>query len=320
VKGHSPDGAVPLAEEAVERAGGGDHVGGFEDLGLETPENEAQTLGEEDAEVAIAVAREEPLAGTLDPKKLRIPHPSNYRDSPELPARRIATEWGDQPVGEHVGVPPVLTKFGRAMTMYDMESDDAWIAYTHAIEDMLRAAEVMHTETLHIIYGHGEFEGRAEAVRSIYVVDLKRYEVNSALGVTDWINSDVGTLPMELDLMNAIVPRNLSRFERARRRREKRAIRNARSGQALRQRRWRVLCAYGGSSRARPRSPQFRPHGRIRLGLRQDVVEGDFFRTAFSVAYRLRAEVTESTVVLSGSSDDGTRDAVAAADAFASCV
>jgi len=186
-------------------------------------ESEARKLGEEDAALAVKIAREESLGGTLDPKRLRIPHPSSYRDTAELPGRRIATEWGNGlPVDEGIVPPPVLTKFGRAAQVYDAGGDANWAAYTQAIEEALRDADVMHIETLHLVYGRAVNEDWVKTVRSTYVVDLNRYEVTSVLRVADPFTPDMGTLPLELDLMNAIVPRNLSRFERARRRRQNR--------------------------------------------------------------------------------------------------
>jgi hypothetical protein len=81
---------------------------------------------EHDASRIIEIAREVPLAGTIDPVRLQLGYDwqKSYIDSPELPARRIATEWEDFVDGVlEEKLPPTISRFGYAGAVWDLQSE-----------------------------------------------------------------------------------------------------------------------------------------------------------------------------------------------------
>jgi len=192
----------------------------------------ARKIGEEDAEIAIDIARERPLAGTPDPDTLEIAPPNAYQDSPELPARRIATEWDDylndddefvRELGiEPPNAPQVLSRFGRAKRVWIDGDDEAWSAYQDGLLDRLEEAEVRLIPTIYTVYPDPEI-GSFVDIRSLYVADESRYEGVGAPGRPD-DDAGEGTMALLEDhVQEAFVPRGEGRFRRWRRRRARRA-------------------------------------------------------------------------------------------------
>lgn len=176
----------------------------------------ARELGGNDACRAVKLARELPLAGRVDPGRLRLPSPDRYRDSPELPARRITSDW-DRRV-RHRGPDP-LALFGKARQAWDA-GDEQWAAYQDALFERLKDEEVMLVKTLHTVNFEDEYgEARFQDRYSVYVVDMRRFRVGPARGHTD---EDWGTILSEADVQYAFIPRNEPlrwRWRRWRRRR-----------------------------------------------------------------------------------------------------
>ena len=144
--------------------------------------------GAEDAEPLILLAKERPLAGNRgDPEKLRLPHPSEYQDSPELPARRVASDWADYPPGFNPFSPyeetrpNVLSRLpGHAGKAIEAEGD-VWDAYLQSLFDRMREADTLLAVTVYLAYGPWpDFNGEFSYVFSAYVADLGRYELREA--------------------------------------------------------------------------------------------------------------------------------------------
>ena len=190
--------------------------------------DEARTLGQVDAEPLIQLAQEVPLGGTGDPEKLRIPPPNEYRDSPELPARRVASEWDDLAPGvdpffalfsSSKTSPPVLSRLpGHAGQVYEASGktgEAAWGAYVEAVCDRMKESDVMMTTTVFMAFGpQPEFNGEFVYYFSAYVTDLRRYEARIAPGHNvegDWLWD-------ERVIQRAYLPKNLSRWEKRKRR------------------------------------------------------------------------------------------------------
>jgi hypothetical protein len=183
---------------------------------------EAKRLGREDASAAISLAQEVPLAGTVDPKNLNLPYdwPREYVDSPELPARRVATEWDDY-LGEGLPseLPPVLSRFGHGKQASDA-SEEVWYAWQDGLIETFKATSVLFFPTIHIREKFPD-EGTGEylMLRSMYVTDLRRYK---ALPSPTWFteSEEEGPLPLERYIQQCFLPLGLSRLAHRRRQRE----------------------------------------------------------------------------------------------------
>ncbi len=190
--------------------------------------DEARRLGAADSEPWIRLAQEVPLGGTGDPEKLRIPHPREYRDSPELPARRVVSEWDDVPPDSdpfQAGFlraetsPHVLSRLsGRAGEVYAVPGETgeaAWHAYVEGMFDRMKESNVVLTMTVFMAYGpQPEFNGEFVYYFSAYVTDLGRYEARTAPGHDiqgEWVWD-------ERCIQRAYLPRSLSRWEKRKRR------------------------------------------------------------------------------------------------------
>jgi hypothetical protein len=190
--------------------------------------DEGRQLGRADAEPLIQLAQEVPLAGTGDPEKLRIPPPWEYRDSPELPARRVASEWDDLPAGSDpfysrfMGAetsPHVLSRLpGHAGEVYAIPGEvgeGAWVAYIEGMFDRLKESNVLLTMTVFLAHGpQPDFNGEFIYYFSAYVTDLSRYEARTAPGHSiqgEWLWD-------ERAIQRAYLPRNLSWWEKRKRR------------------------------------------------------------------------------------------------------
>jgi hypothetical protein len=195
----------------------------------------ARRLGEDDAPRLIDIAQEVPLGGTGDPEKLQIPDPWCYRDSPELPARRVASDWDEYPhfhpydnpiypIGDNKPKPNVLTRIdGHAGEVYEdlppgEAGEEIWADYQAGLFQALEEAEVALVPTVYIAYGPSpDFNGEFTYIFSNYVVDLARYEPRSM--PQEQIQDDL--FAPELFLQRVCIPRGLSRWQKRRRRRAK---------------------------------------------------------------------------------------------------
>jgi hypothetical protein len=200
----------------------------------------ARRMGEEDAEIAIDIARERPL-GAPDPDELYIADPEDYRDSPELPARRIATEWDDylddrlEEYAIELGIPEdedatphVLSRFGRAKTVFKRGDEEAWSAYQDGLADRLEDADVLLVQTIYTVYPVLDEIGTLSPdldtntyreIRSLYVADLTRFEPVPVPGY-----GDEGAVA-EDHVQKGFVPRGEGRIRRWRRKRARRRAR-----------------------------------------------------------------------------------------------
>lgn len=183
----------------------------------------AKKLGIGDAEPLIRLAKEQPLAGRRgDPEKLHLPHPSTYQDSPEMPARRVASDWDDYPPGTdpfspyEESRPSVLSRLpGHAQEVFNAE-DHAWKTYLQALFDRMSESEALLTTTVYLAYGPWpDFNGEFSYVFSAYVADLHRYELREAPVHT----VDGELLWDERCFQRAFIPKDLSWLSKRRRRR-----------------------------------------------------------------------------------------------------
>lgn len=183
---------------------------------------EAKRFGREDAESAVAVARETPIAGTTDPDDLNLPYdwPRKYRDSPELPARRIASYWDDLDPGTFwpEGLPTSLVKFGHAKEAFDGADEDIWTTYVTTLNETAQAAEVIFIETVYMDYPYAEMPETYILIASTYVADLRRYEmIERTWRTMDYVAGEGRNSYDERCIMDSFIPRSMS--GRARRRR-----------------------------------------------------------------------------------------------------
>lgn len=162
----------------------------------------------------------------LDPSQLYIPYGNHYQDSPELPARRIASEWEDFRHSQPLPEPrrSVFTKFGHGTQVVEADPDDGdgevWDAYGDAITQTLKKAGVRLVLAYKSEY-YKQWYPTAEEdpypsceVFSLYAVDLLRWEPDFS-GVPV---SEDGEALFEGSLQEAIRPRTFSLMDRLRRR------------------------------------------------------------------------------------------------------
>jgi hypothetical protein len=197
-------------------------------MAKEITADRAREMGEEDAEAAIEIAREQPLSRrAFSANELRsIAHPSAYKDSPELPARRIATEWEAHRAGRddhalELGVEPpnaphVLSRFGRAKQVWKDGDDEAWFAYEGGFLDRLEEADVILVQTIYTVYP--DDVGTYVDIRSLYVADGMRYETVPVPGRPDPEIHEDAKAVFEEHVQEAFVPRDEGRLRRWRRR------------------------------------------------------------------------------------------------------
>lgn len=136
----------------------------------------ARRLGHHDAQGAITMAQEEALSGTHDP--LNLPsfeprprrHPDvygrGYVDTPELPARRIVSDW-DLYMGRGVS----HEDDGGPLARYSSNAERAvkagrpqWLAYEEGFQERVDEADVALIGTIYVTSLYGR---RAAMTRAI---------------------------------------------------------------------------------------------------------------------------------------------------------
>ena len=184
-----------------------------------TPED-ARQIGREDAAVAIQIAREVPIAGTSDPQDLQLPYnwPESYRDSPEMPARRIASYWEDYLAWDRQAFlpenqPSVLVRFGQAGRIWTEAGDAEWAAYVETLSEEAQKADVWLFFTGSEV-PYPELE-TTYWIWSVYVADLSRYERLPGMRLV----SQEPVVIDERDLIDGLIPQGLSWLSRRRRKR-----------------------------------------------------------------------------------------------------
>jgi hypothetical protein len=145
---------------------------------------QARRLGSRDAEIAINMAREIAFAGTLDPLRLRHfePNPAprggyRYVDSPELPARRIVSDWDDYagPGLDTRDERPQIARYGSAERAMNA-GERAWLAYQDGLRGRLDEAQVGLFDAASVTPFYGPQQPLTLYLYSLYAVDLSRYE------------------------------------------------------------------------------------------------------------------------------------------------
>ena len=171
-------------------------------------ESDLRRFAKEDAKQIIELARREPIGGVRD---LRRPDPairgsgSIYEYTPELPARRFASDWDsfEPNRGLPDGRPVVMLSFGHGPKVAKTASDDLGKTYWERVCDLCKAYEVGIYLTYHEIYGAdpegqflasmGDVRGVEVEIKSLYAVDLHRYEPVSVM-----VREEDGAMPEEL--------------------------------------------------------------------------------------------------------------------------
>jgi hypothetical protein len=189
----------------------------------------AQRLAKKDAAAIVELARERPVAGLRDLRGRSFGKTGrNYRYTPELPARRFATQWDEYlEKGELPGEsPPLLVLFGNAQKVWDTENqhEENWAAYCDQLYEICDSSNVavvqtyfpisitevntaQHqsvSETERFLVSMGDVRGEAFEIHSLYAIDFPRYEL--VPGATGRPSGKV-VMPREDQIQDAYKPR-----------------------------------------------------------------------------------------------------------------